>query len=349
MSDKMSEVYGTYDMEIRQTSRGRGAILLFADKGIFQLKSPDVNESRLTAEYQFKEKLYDTGFIHIDRCVKNNRDELVTYDRYNNPYVMRHFFEGRECNVTNPEEINLAVDNLARLHLACRQVWNSTEGDVHVRVCSDFRKRNQELKRVRNFIAKQKQKREFEELYLQAYDYFFTQAKQCENSFFERLQSMSGDSGSEKSETGHLGYCHGMYNQHSIILTQAEDGSPVVATINFDKFYVGNQLNDLYHFMRKTVEKNNYSFETASGILKRYGETCPLCTRDMDYIYILYSYPEKFYKISNQYINAPKNWISPKMMEKLQKVIKDEDKKLGVLEKLKDIKSIQNPYNDFTF
>lgn len=340
MSDKMSEVYETYDMEIRQTSRGRGAILLFTDKGIFQLKSPDVNESRLTAEYQFKEKLYDMGFIHIDRCVKNNRDELVTYDRYNNPYVMRHFFDGRECNVTNPEEINLAVDNLAKLHLACREVWNSTEGDVHVRVCSDFRKRNQELKRVRNFIARQKQKREFEELYLQAYDYFFAQAKQCETDFFERLQSMSRDSEPENPQAGHLGYCHGMYNQHSIILSQAGDGSIVVATINFDKFYVGNQLNDLYHFMRKTVEKNNYSFETAQSILERYGQTCPLCTQDMDYIYILYSYPEKFYKISNQYINAPKNWISPKMMEKLQKVIKDEDKKLGVLKKLKDIKSI---------
>lgn len=340
LSDKMSEVYETYDMEIRQTMRGRGAILLSTDRGLFQLKSPDVNESRLIAEFQFKEKLHDMGFPHIDRCVKNNRDELVTYDRYNNPYVMRHFFEGRECNLTAPDEVRLAVDNLARLHLVCREVWRSTEGDVHIRICSDFRKRNQELKRVKNFMVKQKKKREFETVYLKAYDYFYQQAKQCEE------HAADGERKEEAAPCGvqaHLGYCHGMYNQHSVILTQTESGPAVAGTINFDRFYVGNQLNDLYHFMRKALEKNNYNFELAEQIISRYSDTCPLDGRDLEYIYIQYRYPEKFYKISNQYMNAPKNWISPKMLEKLERVIEDEDKKQRVLEKLK------NTYNHFTF
>ena len=47
---------------------------------------------------------------------------------------------------------------------------------------------------------------------------------------------------------------------------------------------------------------------------------------------MLYSYPEKFYKISNQYMNAPKNWISPKLQEKLEKIMLDEGKKLQLLE-----------------
>lgn len=343
MSDKMSEVYETYDMEIRQTMRGRGAILLSTDQGLFQLKSPDVNESRLIAEYQFKEKLHDMGFPHIDRCVKNSRDELVTYDRYNNPYVMRYYFEGRECNLTVPDEVNLAVDNLARLHLVCREVWCSTEGDVHIRVSSDFRRRNQELKRVRNFIVKQKQKREFETVYLKAYDYFYDQAKQCEENAVPMMDDAGEKTELEWGRPEHLGYCHGMYNQHSVILTQTDAGPEVVGTINFDRFYVGNQLNDLYHFMRKTLEKNNYNFEIAEQIIRRYSAICPLNRQDMEYIYIQYRYPEKFYKISNQYINAPKNWISPKMLEKLEKVIQDEDKKQRVLEKLKNL------YNYFTF
>ncbi|MGN0152286.1 MAG: hypothetical protein ACI39Q_07415 [Wujia sp.] len=338
MSDKMSEVYEAYDMEIHQTMRGRGAILLSTDKGVFQLKTPDVNESRLIAEYQFKEKLNDMGFVHIDRCIRNNRDELVTFDRYNNPYVMRYFFSGRECNMMDAEERAFAVDNLARLHEVCRMVWNSTEGDVHIRMCSDFRKRNQEMKRVRNFIIRQKQKREFEELYLRAYDYFFEQAKRCEELYMARLQEMNGDDGDGTECTGHLGYCHGMYNQHSVLLCQDDMGAPFVATINFDRFYVGNQLNDLYHFLRKAVEKNNYNIDVAQQIIRCYAEKCPLNSRDIEYIYILYSYPEKFYKISNQYINAPKNWISPKMLEKLYKVIQDEDNKKNVLDKINDIR-----------
>ena len=330
MSEKLSEVYGAYDVEVYQTMRGRGAVILRTDKGIRQLKQLDTNESRLGAEYQFKEKLYEAGFRSIDRCIKNEQEELITYDRYNNPYVMRTFFEGRECNVTNKEEIEMAVDNLARLHIACRKVFNSTEGDVHIRLNGDFRRRNQEMKRVRSFIGRQSPKREFETTYINAYDYFYKQALECESKFGNSCQE-------EKSS--HLGYCHGMYNHHSVMLYQTDAGQVLTGTINFDKFYVGNQLADLYHFMRKTVEKNGYSFELMRNIIERYARTCPLDEQDIEYIYILYRYPEKFYKISNQYMNSPKNWISPKMLEKLQKVIQDEEKKQRLLEQLKQYKS----------
>ncbi|MGN0435125.1 MAG: hypothetical protein ACI4D8_00670 [Wujia sp.] len=325
MSDKMSEVYEQYDMEIYQTSRGRGTTILRTDKGIFQLKTPDVNESRLIAEYNFKERLYETGFIGIDRCVKNKEGELVSYDRYGNAYVMRTFFDGRECDIFSREEIMAAVENLAKLHIACTKVFQETESDVHIRQSSDFRRRNQELKRIHNFIYKRRPKKDFEEMYMRAYHYFYPQALECEKSF--------GHVNLEEMRL-HLGYCHGMYNHHSIMMYEGEGGRVSIATINFDKFYVGNQLADVYHFMRKTVEKNDYSFDLARDILESYNKICPLYAEDILYIYTLYSYPEKFYKIGNQYINGSKNHISPKMNEKLEKVMEDEDKKLNLLQKL---------------
>ena len=336
MADKMSEVYEAYDMEIIQATRGRGSFILKTDKGVRQLKQLDVNESRLNVEYQFKEKLYEHGFTMIDRCIKNNDDELVSYDRYGNGYVMRSFFEGREIDVRNPDEISLAVNNLAHFHKVSKEIFDSTEGDIHIRLNSDFRKRNQELKRVKNFMMKRKSKKKFEELFLDNYDFFYKQATDCENKLDQDSLRMLGN---------HVGYCHGMYNYHSIIVIDEEDGSQeknigesksknVIATISFDKFYVGNQLNDLYHFMRKTVEKNAYDFDVMREIIEEYGTICNLSKNDLEYIYILYLYPEKFYKLSNQYINAPKNWISPKMMEKLEKIIGEEEQKQALLGKL---------------
>ena len=72
-------------------------------------------------------------------------------------------------------------------------------------------------------------------------------------------------------------------------------------------------------------------------IIRRYGASNSLNKGDVEYIYMLYSYPEKFYKISNQYMNSPKNWISPKMLEKLQKVVMDEEKKHIILQELLNI------------
>ena len=324
MAEKMSEVYETYDMEVYQTMRGRGAFILNTDKGVRQVKQLDVNESRLKAEYQFKEKLVQSGFVDIDRCKKNNQDELTTYDRYGNPFVVREFFDGREININNIDEIREAVKNLARLHIVSRDIFDRTEGDVHVRVGSDFKKRNQELKRVKNFMSKRKTKKDFEESFLNSYNFFYEQAISCERIFEERKYN---------ELTAHIGYCHGMYNHHSVFVVGGERER--LATIGFDKFYVGNQLNDLYHFIRKTLEKNNYEFEIMKDMIETYKEICGLDEKDIEYIYILYLYPEKFYKLGNQYINSPKNWISPKMMEKLGRIIQDEECKQALLGKLK--------------
>ncbi len=352
LADKMSEVYDAYEMEIFQTARGRGSFVLKTDKGIRQLKQLDVNESRLNVEYQFKEKLFDHGFTNIDRCIKNEDEELVSYDRYGNGYVLRSFFEGREIDVTDTKEIRAAVNNLAHFHKVSREIFESTEKDVHIRLNSDFKKRNQELKRVKNFMMKRKSKKKFEEMFLDNYEFFYRQALDCENKLSQDDLKMMEN---------HVGYCHGMYNQHSIlvidnnVITNASENNMDksfysdknisidnsndkminLATIGFDKFYVGNQLNDLYHFMRKTVEKNNYSFEVMREILESYDKVFKLRKNDLEYIYILYLYPEKFYKLSNQYINAPKNWISPKMMEKIGKITGEEEQKQALLGKFK--------------
>lgn len=92
MAEKMSEVFEMYDVRLDHIGRGRGAMLLQTDKGVRQIRATTAGEKRLQAEYDFKEHMYLAGFPHIDRLVKNVEDELITYDRYGNPFVMRMFF-----------------------------------------------------------------------------------------------------------------------------------------------------------------------------------------------------------------------------------------------------------------
>ena len=293
----MSEVFEMYDVRLDYIGRGRGAMLLQTDKGVRQIRATTAVEKRLQAEYDFKEHMYLAGFPHIDRLVKNVEDELITYDRYGNPFVMRMFFDGREMGVSNKNEIMLAVDN-------------------------DVKRRNREMKRVHNYIAKQSPKREFESLFMQAFPYFYEQGLNCE-------QAEAGTAG----ESEHMGYCHGTYNHHSVLVCGTADAR-YIATINFEKYHIGNQLQDLYYFIRKTVEKNGYAFALLTAILERYQQGIPLQQMDVAYICGLYRYPEKFYKLSNQYMNGSKTRISPKMVEKLNRIMEEEEKKQTLLEKL---------------
>ena len=331
MAEKMSEVYELYDVTIDHVGRGRGAALLYTDKGVWQLREAGSGEKRLLAEYEFKEHRYEAGVRHIDRLVKNKEGALVTCDRYGNPFVMRMYFDGREMNVTNRNEILRAVDNLVALHAAGAQVWRAFDKDMQVREKMDVRRRNRELKRVYNYIKKQNPKREFESLFLRAFPYFYEQGIACGTA-------QAGPSGPPLEHAGmdgnvHIGYCHGMYNHHSILFCGSGEDR-CLATINFDKYHVGNQLQDLYYFTRKTVEKNGYSFSLLKQILERYGDGCALSGADVRYIYQQYCYPEKFYKLANQYMNGSKARISPKMIEKLNRILDEEGKKQALLAKL---------------
>ncbi len=319
----MSEVYSAYDVQINQIMRGRGAFVLRTDKGLYQLKAMDSNPSRLAAEYEFKECLVELGFDSIDYCVKNKEQELYTCDRYGNPFVLRRFYIGRECNPVNTQDVVEGVRNLARLHQIGKEAFEKSERDVHIRITGDFKKKNQGIKRVNNYILKQKSKKEFEEKYLKTFDYFYHQGNKCQQDY-EALNV---------SEGKHLGYCHGMYNHHSIVFCEGNDCP--VGTISFEKFYLGNQMDDLYHYVRKIVEKNDYNFNILTSVLEEYDKINPLTEEDYKYIYINYCYPEKYYKLANQYMNGTKNWLSPKLMEKLDKFIEDEGKKQLLLDKMK--------------
>lgn len=70
---------------------------------------------------------------------------------------------------------------------------------------------------------------------------------------------------------------------------------------------------------------------------------------DVAYICGLYRYPEKFYKLSNQYMNGSKTRISPKMVEKLNRIMEEEEKKQTLLEKLSSYNISKNEYIIFTF
>lgn len=343
LGEKLSEVFGCYDIQIIGSSKGRYAHIVETEQGAMQLRPMDVGDGRLKSEYTFKESLFNQGFTAIDRVVPNNEEELSTMDRYGNMHVMRRYFYGREMSASNMTEVMMAVENLANFHKAGAQVWSLLCKDEEgkrpvIRDDNDFAKRNKELKRVRAYISKVSPKQRFEEIYLKVYNDFYLQAVDCERKMGSlqeyRLETLKD--GRISVNTPHLGYCHGSYNNHSILMCHSEAGN-YIATVGFDRFYVGNQLADLYYFARKIVEKNGYDFNVLKEIIETYNSYIPLSKSDLEYIYLLFCYPEKFYKLSSQYINGTKVRISPVMMEKISRIIGSEEKKSKLLSQFRNI------------
>ena len=62
-------------------------------------------------------------------------------------------------------------------------------------------------------------------------------------------------------------------------------------------------------------------------MLQGYQKYKPISAEDRIQLYYRLSYPEKFHKIVNFYYGSSKVWIPEKNMEKLDKILKQEEEK----------------------
>lgn len=78
--------------------------------------------------------------------------------------------------------------------------------------------------------------------------------------------------------------------------------------------------------MRKIMEKYNWNQELSEEMLKAYCKISALSKEEKEYLKIRFSYPDKFWKISNYYYTHNKAWISEKNTEKLKMLIRQREK-----------------------
>ena len=149
---------------------------------------------------------------------------------------------------------------------------------------------------------------------MQCYDYFFQLALKTAEEF-------KGYGSNPESGRGAV-ICHGDYQHHNLIFT-----GNVMNIINFEKCTEDRPVRDIYLFMRKLLEKSDWSSLVGLELLNAYERENELEKEDYIQLYYRLAYPEKFWKIVNFYYNSGKAWIPGKNLEKLVKVHRQEQEK----------------------
>lgn len=318
MGEKSTNVLEQYDFQVMRTSRGRGAVFCETNQGLKLLKEYNGSSQRLDVEDGILNHIRANGGI-CDSYVRNKAGRVLSIDSDGSKYVVKNWFDGRECDVRSQSEILAAVKALAGLHK--RMVLCPQEGSVdqfYAPPLTDLLNRHHtELKRVRSFIRKKQKKTEFELQVLGSFDEFYDQGSQA----LSMLEASSYTALREKALTEGQ-FCHGNYNQHNILAT----GRNLVVT-NFDKFCIDLQLMDLYLFMRKIMEKHSWDPYLGAQMYHTYEKEKGISKEETKVLTILFLYPEKFWKLVNHYYNNNKAWIPQKDIEKLETVIRQNESK----------------------
>lgn len=315
--EKFNMVLEQYSLTIKQMYKFGGALYLETEQGFFMLRQRPVKEGRAVFEEKIKALIVENGFENVDKAVKNNEEKYVTEGNYGETYILRKWYKGDECELTDSTSVLKAVEALGRIH---RTMWGLEVEEkvpyVAQTVAEKFSRRTGEMRRIITYLRKQKQKNEFEAWMEKQLPVYVEQAYKA-----DAYLNKEYDSSLLKDAITGGGLFHGGFTGHNVIMDDE------VAIVNFDKSKIGPKVHDLYHFMRKCGEKNCWDISLMDKIMDGYYRENLLDDREVNVLRAQLLYPEKFWKIVNMYYNGKKSWIPGKVEEKLTSVCGMQDKK----------------------
>lgn len=321
MDEKIVDLLAQYDLVVYRAGRVKGAWILETDRGLKTLGSCSYSEGKIKFEQKVKQFAEDHGFAKVDLYVPNREQGFLVQGPYNEQFVMRNWFYGEECNTKNREHVLKSVETLAKLHNSMKG-FTLTESEkefcMQQKLPELFERRNKELRRVRTYIRSKKQKSMFEQNFLTQFDAQFARAEQATGWLkevdYERYYNSRVESGC---------MLHGNYTHHSVLLLGEEE----TAVTGFDKAVAGIQIQDFYLLFRKMMEKWEWDISMGESMLTAYDEIRPIPWEEQKLLKVMLCYPEKFWKVANQYYNNRKSWIPEKNMQKLLQTMEQAEKK----------------------
>lgn len=332
MNDREKEIIDRYGLDLIKTGRCKGAMLLETRQGYYLMREYNGTIKHLEFEENLLNKINEFGELSVDSVIRDTEGNLINEDDMGKKYIIRNWYNGKDCDSKNQCQIIKSVKALAVLHNIMNKI---SYGNIYLneyfdlraisyQIENEFERHNIELKKARNYIRRKQKKNDFELQILSKFDIFYEDAlRVCE------LSRRMNQSEFVKSavESGRM--VHGSYNYHNIMF----DNDYCIIT-NFEKTKCSVQVRDLYDFMRKVLEKNQWNRVLGATLIEEYNKIRPMSEQEMKYLTLKLMYPEKFWKLINHYYNNNKAWIPDKDMAKLTMVINQHSQRMDFINEI---------------
>lgn len=190
MEEKIRELLACYHLEIKRLYRGRGAWLCETDQGLKLLRVYHGSPKHLQWEMMVKACLRERGYVYIDQFMANQEGAYLTPDDEGQNYVLTDWYEGRECSTRDKEEILKAVAHMAGMHKGMHDITRNEE--FYEVFCQEnfwdeMARRRRELKTIRNYIYRKKQKNAFDRRFMEVYQEFDEAGARAQEVFQMRV------------------------------------------------------------------------------------------------------------------------------------------------------------------
>ncbi len=315
----VKKIVDSFGLELVDYVKVRAVYMCNTKTGVRSLKESSLPKDRLLFQYYAKEHLHKNGFHNTDRFEINKVTNLPYYEEDNKVYIMTYWISGRECELENPIEMELAVRTLANLHIASMGFvmpdGAKTKDDLG-KIPEMYQKRRSELVRFKNKIERQVTKNDFDKGFISNIKEFIQKADEAiltlqKSKYYELVNATRRDNS----------FCHHDYAFHNIIINDDNE----VSVIDFDYSCYEIRVYDLANIIKRHMRKCFWDIEEAKKIVEIYHSVNRLNREELMVLKAILTFPQKFWRIVNRYYNSKRNWENGTFLSKLQNEIEQKD------------------------
>ena len=314
MYNQTEAILSQYEIETREVTKGRGSYICDTDKGRKVLVPFRGSEEKGMLLCRFLSTIEENGLWSEQIMLTTNGTAVSEDDYTGERFLLKSYVEGTEISTSKLEEMKGAVRILANFHnVSSEYEFEESLLQRKEKTIEALRRHYKELTKVKNYIRSRKKKNEFEQIYMNHFEHY---RKLAEISFVMLEEN-----------DARCFICHGDFNQHNVVICDGQ-----CRLVNFENFEYNWPMVDLSNFVRKMLEKNEWKEDVGRELIAEYGKYRPLQSDEYKQLSGLLLFPEKFWKVTNHYMNSRKTWISGRDIDKLKKVIEQEEKRLKFVE-----------------
>jgi CotS family spore coat protein len=325
MNEKSLVVLDNYDIEPKNLKRVRGVYYIETGTGMFLLNEYTNSKGRLELLEKMQQYIEDKGH-QTDLVVRNKNDELMTQGPDGGFYILKKWFAHKECEADKIDDLVKVTVEMAKIHADTERmegvIAEETIFQKGNNLVNLMRKHSRELQLTARYIDRAKNKREFEYQLKEGINRYYEQALRAEQYLAGTSYLKLLDKAYEKKSL-----CHGNVRHHNALIIK-----DYAVIINYIKAACDLQIVDFYKFFKKVMEKNNWNISFAKQLVEAYDKNRFVSDEEWKVFAALLLYPERFWKVANNYLNSGKAWLSEKNKEKLRMFLAQETGRGRVVE-----------------
>lgn len=160
MYNQAEQCIEQYPLTVSETAKGRGALICITECGEKVLREYKGSAARAEILYDVADFLKKEGVI-TDGIIKTKEDEYLSGSAEEGFCLLKDWYNGRECDTKNRDDVLLSVKKLAELHSCLKNyekqipqfMWVSEQTLIE-----EYEKHTRELKKVRNYVVERRKR-----------------------------------------------------------------------------------------------------------------------------------------------------------------------------------------------